>query len=186
MGSSGVSLAESSESRTWAEFLCPTCEPRVCPSEGYHPDTAMDESDRNIISKLINDGRIPNAAIARQAGVSEETIRRHKASLMHDGLIRISAVLDAAKMGYKSEVLVAINSNPGNADEVADTLARLDEVTRVAIVTGRFDITAWITLPSLAELYTYLRDNVRSIPGVGGVTVFACLEVPKPWTAPRP
>ncbi len=146
----------------------------------------MDELDRNIISMLIGDGRITNAAIARQAGVSEETIRRHKASLMHDDLIRISAVPDAAKMGYKSEVLVAINSNPGNADEVADTLARLDEVTRVAIVTGRFGIMAWITLPSLAELYTYLRDNVRSIPGVDGVTVFVCLEVPKPWTAPRP
>ena len=31
----------------------------------------MDELDRNIVSMLINDGKTSNAAITRQAGVSE-------------------------------------------------------------------------------------------------------------------
>ncbi len=60
----------------------------------------MDELDLNIISMLVNDGRISNAAIAGQAPapVSEETIRRRKARLMQHGLIHISAVPDNAKM----------------------------------------------------------------------------------------
>ena len=80
----------------------------------------MDELDRSIISMLINDGKTSNAAIARQVGVSEETIRRHKARLMQEGVIRISAVPDAVKMGYRFEVLVAINFKSGRADDVAD------------------------------------------------------------------
>jgi len=35
VGSSSVSLAESSASWTWAEFLCPTCEPSHLPKRGF-------------------------------------------------------------------------------------------------------------------------------------------------------
>ena len=144
----------------------------------------MDELDLSIISMFVNDGRVSNAAIARQAPapVSEETIRRRKARLMQHGVIHISAVLDAAKMGYRAEVLVAIAPRYSEVENVADALAELEEITRVTIVTGRFGIMAWITLRSLAELDTYLRDKVRSIPGVDEVTTFVFLEVTKPWT----
>ena len=147
----------------------------------------MDELDLNIIFMFVNDGRISNAAIAGQTSVSEETIRRRKARLMQQGVIHISAVLDAAKMGYRSEVLVAFSPRLSEVENVVDALAGLGEVTRVAIVTGRFGIMAWITLHSLAELDTYLKDKVRFIPGVDEVTTFASsLEVTKPWTPRGP
>ena len=37
--------------------------------------------------------------------------------------------------------MVALNFRQGEADDVADALARLDQVTRVADVTGPFGIT---------------------------------------------
>ena len=146
----------------------------------------MDELDLSIISLLTNEGRIHNTVIARQTGVSEETIRRRKALLMQQGVFHVSAVPDVAKLGYRSEVLVAIALRPTEVENVADALAGLDEVTRVAIVTGRFDIMAWITLRSLAEMDSFLRDKVRPIPGVDRPTAFVFLEVVKPWTPRGP
>ncbi len=86
----------------------------------------MDELDRNIVSMLINDGNTSNVAIARHEGVGEETVRRRKARLMQDDVIRISAVSDAVKMEYRAEVLIAISSKWGEADDVAGAVARLD------------------------------------------------------------
>ena len=61
----------------------------------------MDDLDIRIISMLQDDGRASNAGIAREVGISEATVRRRLKRLFQDEFIRVSALRNPGKMGYR-------------------------------------------------------------------------------------
>ncbi len=68
----------------------------------------MNDTDSKIISFLQRDGKTTNAAIARQIGVSEETVRRRIHRLVQEGFVRFEALVNPAKMGYRLEALIGV------------------------------------------------------------------------------
>ena len=139
----------------------------------------MDELDSKIIALLQEDGRASNAGIARRVGVSEGTVRRRLKRLVQEEYISVVALLDPGRMGYASEALVGVQVDPDKVDQVADDLARLDEISWVSITTGAFDIFAWATLHSAESLGIFLRTKVGTIPGVRRTETFVNLAVKK-------
>lgn len=139
----------------------------------------MDELDSKIIALLQKDGRASNAGIARDAGVSEGTVRRRLKRLMDKGYIQVVALLDPAKMGYSSEALIGVQVDPDKVDLVADGLSKLEEVSWVAITTGSFDVFAWATLASAETLGVFLRTKVGTIAGVRRTETFVNLAIKK-------
>lgn len=139
----------------------------------------MDNLDIRIISLLQQDGMATNAGIARQIGVSEETVRRRLKRMVEEKYIRVVALPDPAKLGYNSEVLVGIQVDPAMVDSVADALADLQEVNWVSVTTGSFDIFAWATLRSSEELSEFLRKKVGTIKGVRKMETFLNLDMKK-------
>jgi len=139
----------------------------------------MDNLDIKIISLLQEDGTATNAGIARQVGVSEETVRRRLKRLVQEEYIRVVALPDPAKLGYESEVLMGIQADADKVDQVADTLAEFDEVNWVSITTGSYDIFAWATLRNSEELSTFLRTKVGVIHGVRRLETFINLAIKK-------
>jgi Lrp/AsnC family transcriptional regulator for asnA, asnC and gidA len=59
----------------------------------------MDRIDKKIIDILQYDGRASNAAIARDVGVSEGTVRRRLKKLIDDDYIKVVAITEPTKMG---------------------------------------------------------------------------------------
>ena len=58
----------------------------------------MDELDQRIIGHLQMDGRASNAALARELGVTEGTIRRRVSRLIQEDVISIAAVPNIQKL----------------------------------------------------------------------------------------
>ena len=139
----------------------------------------MDDLDIKIISMLQDDGRVSNAEIARDAGCSEPTVRRRLNRLIQDEIIRVSALRDPGKMGYAHEALVGVQADPDKIDQVAEDLARLDEVDWVTITTGKYDVFAWAALQSAEALGIFLRTKVGTIPGMRRTETFVNLSVKK-------
>lgn len=139
----------------------------------------MDKLDIKIISLLQEDGTATNAGIAREIGVSEETVRRRLKRLMQDEYIKVVALPDPMKLGYKSEVLIGVQVDANRIDEVAENIAEMDEVNWVSITTGSFDVFAWATLKSSEELSTFLRTKVGMISGVRKMETFINLAIKK-------
>jgi len=125
----------------------------------------MDELDNKIIQILQEDGRASNARIAREVGVSEGTVRRRLRRLILDNVIKVVAVPSLDKLGFSTAALIGIQADPGRIDEVADALAKLDEVHYIAVTTGAFDIFAWVALRSSQELGNFLRNKIGTVPG---------------------
>lgn len=139
----------------------------------------MDKLDLKIISLLQENGTATNAGIARKVGVSEETVRRRLKRLVQEEYIRVVALPDPAKLGYKSEVLIGVQVDANKVDQVAEDLADMDEVNWVSVTTGSFDVFAWATLRSSEELSIFLRTKVGIIPGVRRLETFINLAIKK-------
>ena len=136
----------------------------------------MDELDSKIIALLQEEGRASNAGIARKVGVSEGTVRRRLKRLIQEKYISVVALLDAGKMGYAAEALIGVQVDPDKMDQVADSLAQLEEINWVTMTTGSFDIFGWATLQSSEALGVFLRTKVGTIPGVRRTETFVNLK----------
>ena len=139
----------------------------------------MDNLDIRIISLLQEDGKVTNAGVARQVGVSEETIRRRLKRLVQEEYIKVVTIPDPKQLGYESEVLIGIQADTSKVDDVADTIAKMDEVNWVSVTTGSYNIFAWATLRSTEELSSFLRTKVGAVPGVGRLETFINLSIKK-------
>ena len=136
----------------------------------------MDDLDRRIIATLQIDGTTTNIAIARDTGVSEETVRRRTKRLIGDGIIKIAGVPNSAKLGVDSQALIGLQVDADKLDAVAETLAEMNEITWVAITTGSIDVMAWVNLRSANKLRELLSSQVSGIEGVRRTETFVCME----------
>ena len=147
----------------------------------------MDDLDRKITGLLQRNGRASNAYIARQVGVSEGTVRRRLKRLLQEGIIRIVGVPEPEQVGLDTEALVGIQADPDKLDQVASHVAALPQASLVSVVTGAFDVFAWVSLTSSEELGEFLRKRVGTIPGVRHTETFVSLGVRKrSYSVPLP
>jgi len=139
----------------------------------------LSDTDKAIINALQRDGKATSTSIAKEVGVSEETIRRRANRLAVDEVINVKGIPDASKLGYECEVLIGIQAAPDKLDDVASALSTLDEVSVVSITTGSYDIFAEVRLPSHADLLGFMTGKVSSISGVVRTETFISLATPK-------
>lgn len=126
----------------------------------------LDSLDRQIISLLQQDGRAANVDIARRLGVSEATVRKRLDRLVSDGVVRITAVPDAAKVGLSTITFITLDIDLSQLDQIADSLAQLSEVRAIYYTSGESDLILEAWFPSGDQLLHFLTRQVASIPGV--------------------
>jgi Lrp/AsnC family transcriptional regulator for asnA, asnC and gidA len=127
---------------------------------------ALDDLDRAILVTLEDDGRRAFRDIARQLGVSEATVRARVRRLEDAGVLRIVAFADPLKLGNSAMALLFLRVNAAHHDEVVAALVERPEVSYVSTVLGTADICAQVVVRDQAELGTFVRNQVRVLPGV--------------------
>ncbi|SVB54348.1 uncharacterized protein METZ01_LOCUS207202, partial [marine metagenome] len=68
----------------------------------------VDDLDNQIIEILSLDGRMSNASIARNLGVSEGTVRRRLNILKDEGIINIKVLLNPNYLASETEAIIGI------------------------------------------------------------------------------
>tara|TARA_E500000331_G_scaffold342729_1_gene376703 strand:+ start:69 stop:497 length:429 start_codon:yes stop_codon:yes gene_type:complete len=139
----------------------------------------MDKINKNIIEILKSDGRISNAEIARNLGVSEGTIRRRIKIMIEENVLSVYAVPDPKKTGYNEEALIGIQVDPNKLDQVGDSISKHQYTTWVTRTTGGFDIFTWVTVPDSKELTNFLTYFLGNLEGVNKTETFISLDVLK-------
>jgi Lrp/AsnC family transcriptional regulator for asnA, asnC and gidA len=125
----------------------------------------MDELDRLILQTLQEDGRTPFTTIAKQAGVSETTIRGRYRTLVEQGVIRTVGVVDPYALDFHAPAIIGLSTDPGTIDQVAKALIEMPEVSYLVMTLGTFDLIAEVFGRDMPHL-TDLVIKIRSIPGV--------------------
>lgn len=126
----------------------------------------LDELDIAIIRLLQEQGRTPNAQIARRLGVSEPTVRKRIDRMFQDEIIKVVALLNPRKTGYATDVLIGIRAEPGRLLEVGRRLSDHDQVVYLGYTTGRYDILLEMLFRDDEALFEFLH---RELPSLGGI-----------------
>lgn len=136
----------------------------------------MDEIDLAIIDRLTVDARKSFRQIAKELGISPDTVINRYASLQEQGAIRGSTVvLDPKRIGYQAMAAFMIDASPsdGAANEsrpadlslILEKLIRMPNIIVATKTIGDHDILA-ISVARDFEHLISLRDNIVRIPGI--------------------
>ena len=120
-----------------------------------------------------------NAAIARNLGVSEGTVRRRLNIMKEQGIIDVKVVLNPAYSDVESEAIVGIKVNLALIRKVVHELDQIEEIRWINITSGSFDIFVNVVAKSLSDILSLLQNRIGKIEGVDRVETFTTLEVSK-------
>ena len=121
----------------------------------------MDELDRLILQTLQEDGRVPFTQIARQAGVSETTIRIRYRNLVEEGIVRTVGIVDPYALGFQAPAIIGVTAHPGMVEEVAKQISELPEVSYLVVTLGSFDLVVEVFCRSLPHLTTLIEQHIH-------------------------
>ena len=144
-----------------------------------HNQEKLDEIDQKIISFLQEDGRIPLAQIAEQLHVSPGMIRIRYNRLVEMGILRVVAITNPLQLGFKTMAVIGIKVDGGKLLEVADKIAKLEEVIYLIVVSGSYDIIAEVLCRDQQHLLQFLTDRLYQIEGVRESESFIHLKIVK-------
>lgn len=146
----------------------------------------MDKIDVAIIDKLTEDARMSFRKIARELGVSPDTVMHRYTALQKEGAIRGSTiVIDPRKIGYQAMAVFVIDTspthilprqnNPPDSSMILDRLIHMPNIIVAAKSVGDHDLLAISVVMSFEHLIK-VRDDIARIPGVKDLQVSFWVE----------
>jgi Lrp/AsnC family transcriptional regulator for asnA, asnC and gidA len=139
----------------------------------------LDDVDRYIIEAMRRDGRVAFAQIAQQLDVSPGMIRVRYNRLVELGILKVVAITNPLRMGYKTMAMIGIRTEGDKMLQVAEKVSAFDEVIYLIVVSGRYDILAEVVCRDHADLLRFLTEKLYSVDGVRESESFMHLRIEK-------
>ena len=131
----------------------------------------IDKTDYDIVALLMEDGRMSASEIARRIGdVTERTVRYRIERMVEEKLMRVSAIINPQVMGFDIVADVFLEVESDLITEVAEAVAQFENVSYVACSIGETDVSVQVVAQDTAEVYRFVTEVIRKIPGVRRTT----------------
>lgn len=131
----------------------------------------IDEKDIKIVNLLLEDGRMTASDIARTLGnISERAVRYRIDRMVKDGVIRVTAIVSPQAFGLSTYADVWLEVESDKILEVANKMAEFQNVSYVACGIGETDVSIQVVAKDTAEVYRFVTEVVRKVPGVRKTT----------------
>ncbi len=126
----------------------------------------FNELDNSIIEILKKDGRASNQKVADELGVTTSMVSTRIRRMEQAKAMKVVAVSDFSAFDYNVLLPIGVDVKGRRANDVAEDLAKLDEVASVQLVSGKHDIEILVTLAHLEEMSDFLLSKLSQIKGV--------------------
>lgn len=147
----------------------------------------LDRVDMEILRMLQDDGRITNADLARQIGLSPPSVLQRVRKLEDSGLVgRYTAILNPGAMGYQVRAVVLITlfkHDAASLEAFKKEVVDIPEVLQVAHLSGEFDYMLQVMVRDVGSYENLIRKRLSNIPGIGKIQSSFVLDSPKDTTA---
>jgi Lrp/AsnC family leucine-responsive transcriptional regulator len=147
---------------------------------------SMDETDRRLLRLLQKDGRMTNADLARQAGLSPAATFERVRRLQKDGVIEgFCAILNPEKLERGLLVFVEMvldRTNTAVFEEFSKAVQRAPEILECHMVAGGFDYLIKARVRDMAAYRDFLGGTLATLPGVRQTHTYAVMEEVKHTT----
>lgn len=130
----------------------------------------LDATDRQILSILQRDARLPNTELADEIGLTPAPTLRRVRRLEEEGIIqRYVALLDQKKVGRDLMVLVRVTLDKQTKQGFEDFELKMQsrpEVLECFLCLGDIDYLLKVCVPDLDAYQHFLVNTLAAIPGV--------------------
>lgn len=134
------------------------------------PYIQLDAIDLKILSALQDDGRLSNADLAEQVGLSPSPCLRRVRRLERDGFIQgYAARLDRQSVGLSLTVFVELrldDPSPAAAAALEQALVALPQVVSCHSLAGGADYLAEVVVPGVTAFDALLNGILRNLPHI--------------------
>lgn len=127
----------------------------------------IDKIDVKIVNYLLENGRMPSSEIARRIGdISERAVRYRIERMIEEGVIYVTAIVSPQAFGLNTFADVWLEVESDKILEVANKMAEFENVSYVACAIGETDVSIQVVAEDTAEIYRFVTEVVRKVPGV--------------------
>ncbi len=146
----------------------------------------ISEEDTRILRILQEDGRISNAELAAQTGMSASPCWRRVKRMEEAGVIRgYSARLDRRTLGLDVYAYISVQIDDHSEDITQgfeQAVSALPEIIACHQVTGGADYMLVIATRDLDSFARLANDKLRRLPGIKAINSSFVLKEAKPRT----
>jgi Lrp/AsnC family transcriptional regulator for asnA, asnC and gidA len=127
----------------------------------------IDDLDLKILSELSKDASISVPRLSKKININASVVYSRIKRLLKRGLIKkFTIIINDEALGFSVRSLTGINMDSKLRDNV------LNELFKIAEVTGRFDILVTMTARSLDEIHQLISEKVGHVEGVQKTETF--------------
>lgn len=141
---------------------------------------AIDDVDRQILQKLLEDSRTSFQEIARDLIVSGGTIHVRTGKMREAGIIKGSKlVVDFSKLGL--EVVAFVGINLAKASDYKSVLGKLEtfpEIVEVHYTTGSYSMFVKILCRSTKDFHMFLIEKLQTVTEIQSTETLISLDNP--------
>ncbi|MEU9174312.1 Lrp/AsnC family transcriptional regulator [Streptomyces sp. NPDC048420] len=127
----------------------------------------LDDIDREILSRLLQDGRISVRALAEQVHISRANAYTRIGRLVAEDVITgFTAQLNAQRAGLGTSAYVTMSIEQNAWRDISRELREIPYVEHISLVTGDFDVLVLVRAPDNLVLRQVVLEKIQGILGV--------------------
>ncbi len=142
-------------------------QPTFGSSEPRRSAAQLDETDRAIITVLLEDGRISVRALADQVHISRANAYTRLSRLESEGVIDgFAARLNPQRAGLGTSAYILLRVEQNAWRSVSRHLAEIPYIDHFALVGGDFDVLVLARTPDNDVLRQVVLEHIQEVPEV--------------------
>ncbi len=146
----------------------------------------LDKTDVKILNIIQGDGRITNAKLAKEIGISPPAMLERVRRLEATGVIEeYVTILNREKTGFGLMAIVIVTLSLhqiSSLQAVKERLIELDEVLECFQLTGDVDFLLKVAVRDMNTYTAFVNDKLSGIPGIQNIKTSFVLDTLKACT----
>jgi len=128
----------------------------------------IDKLDREILTILVNDAKVPYTEIAKRQVVSPGTIHVRMKRMERLGIVKGATLeVDPSRIGYDLTAFVGVYLIKGSVyNEVIDEINKIPEIVEAHYTTGEYSIFMKILCKNTDHLREVVGEKLQSLKGI--------------------
>ncbi len=145
----------------------------------------IDDVDKQIVAKLTVDGRASFTEIAKELGLSTDTVVKRYRRLKEKGAIKVSIQINPNKIGYTAILNLNISfTTPGGlSNPIIESLAKVPDVIIITQTSGDYDLQLTAMIRDVAQAFE-MQDQIARICGITKIEATS-RKIPDRWPTPQ-
>ena len=134
-----------------------------------------DDIDLAIIRHLWN-GRTPFSKIAKELGITTNTVRTRVNRLIENGVLQVIGLVDPDAVPNHYSAIMGFNINPKATQKAVKQIGKLMGVVMAGCVSGRFDIMALVFFNEQHTHRDFIFNELAKVDGLVSVETFFVMD----------